>query len=127
MSSAEEFVLDLPATAAAAAVVRATAAAIAMAHDLPLDVITDVRLAVDEACSAMMPLAVPGTKMRCTVQAHEAHLDISVQVTGVPDGQFTADSVDLRILGSLAQHLDTYSEPATAVLGIRLRMARTSA
>jgi serine/threonine-protein kinase RsbW len=125
----EEFTLELPATARAAPVVRAMAAAVAMAHDIPLDDITDVRLAVDEACSTLLPLASPDTTLRCRMRVQPVHLDVTVQVTGVLAADLPApDSVSLQILSSLTSRIETHVEQAesgTVRLTIRLLIVRT--
>lgn len=45
--------------------VRAVAADLAMQQDLTLDEVDDLRLAVDEACSMLVPIAVPGGDLDC--------------------------------------------------------------
>ena len=130
MSPDDEFTLELPATALAAPVARAMAAAVAMVHDIVIDDITDLRLAVDEACSTLHPLAVAGTTMRCTIQVRPAELHATFEVIGTSaDALPDPDSVDLHILRSLAAHVDAHAEPArddTARLTLRLALTRTT-
>ncbi|TDQ00742.1 hypothetical protein [Labedaea rhizosphaerae] len=127
----DEFVLEAPATAHAAPVVRAMAAAVVMAHDFPLEEITDIRLAVDEACSLLLPLAAPGTKVCCAVRidAGVAHsVEVMVRVASAEEG--LPDSVDLQILRALATDLKTWAEPdgeASTHLLIRMLMTRANA
>jgi serine/threonine-protein kinase RsbW len=125
----EEFLLELPATAHAAPVVRAMAAAVAMVHDIPLDEITDVRLAVDEACSTLLPLAAPDTTLHCAIRVLPAHLDVTTRVTGTSAADLPApDSVSLQILSSLTSRIETHVEQAeagTARLTIRLLIVRS--
>lgn len=45
--------------------VRAVAADLAMQQDMTLDEVDDLRLAVDEACSMLVPLALPGAELVC--------------------------------------------------------------
>lgn len=45
--------------------VRAVAADLALQQDMTLDEVDDLRLAVDEACSMLVPLAVPGAELVC--------------------------------------------------------------
>ena len=45
--------------------VRAVAADLAARADFDLDAVSDLRMAVDEACSALVPLAREGGQLRC--------------------------------------------------------------
>lgn len=45
--------------------VRAVAADLALQQDMTLDEVDDLRLAVDEACSMLVPLALPGAELSC--------------------------------------------------------------
>ena len=45
--------------------VRAVAADLALQQDMTLDEVDDLRLAVDEACSMLVPLALPGAELVC--------------------------------------------------------------
>jgi serine/threonine-protein kinase RsbW len=45
--------------------VRAIAADLAMQQDMTLDEVDDLRLAVDEACSMLVPVALPGAELVC--------------------------------------------------------------
>ena len=122
----DEFVLETPATALAAPVVRAMAAAVAMAHDVALEEITDIRLAVDEACSLLLPLAAPATKLCCAVRIGDTGVDVTVRV--ISTAERLPDTVDLQILRALTADLQTRVEPAgpgTTCLLIRLLMTRT--
>jgi serine/threonine-protein kinase RsbW len=46
-------------------IIRSVAANIATRADFDLDSIADLRLAVDEACSTLITMSVPGTTMAC--------------------------------------------------------------
>ena len=106
-----EVVLELPAVDRSASVVRTTVAAVAMTCDASLDEITDIRLAVDEACSVLLPLAVAGTTMRCTVEVRHDDLRVTVHVTSATDHLEVTETIDLRILGALATYVHTGAAP----------------
>ncbi len=61
--------------------VRAVAADLALQQDMTLDEVDDLRLAVDEACSMLVPLAVPGAELVCRfgLGAEELVVRCSVQ------------------------------------------------
>jgi serine/threonine-protein kinase RsbW len=125
-----EFSLEAPAADLTVPVVRAMAAAVAMVHDIAMEDITDVRLAVDEACSMLLPLAAPDTALRCVVEIGTDDVTIDVSVLGASaDDLPAADSTALLILDSLAAHVETrtVSEPSGATrLVIALRLPRSS-
>jgi serine/threonine-protein kinase RsbW len=60
--------------------VRAVAADLALQQDMTLDEVDDLRLAVDEACSMLVPLAVPGAELVCrfSLAAEEVRVRCSV-------------------------------------------------
>lgn len=128
MPSDEEFVLEAPATVLAAPVARATAAAVAMAHDVAFDEITDLRLAVDEACSLLLPLAAPNTTLRCAVRVQATGVDVVVRVTSTSTSDpIDSGAVDLHILRALATEVETRTEPAgqgTVRLQLHLSLTR---
>ncbi len=69
--------------------VRALAADLAYQLDMNLDAVSDLRLAVDEACSALVQLAAPASVMTCRFAV--AHDEIAVRVS-VPSAEEQAPS-----------------------------------
>jgi serine/threonine-protein kinase RsbW len=62
--------------------VRAVAADLALQQDMTLDEVDDLRLAVDEACSMLVPLAVPGAELRCRFSLAEQEIRVRCSVPG---------------------------------------------
>lgn len=60
--------------------VRAVAADLALQQDMTLDEVDDLRLAVDEACSMLVPLAVPGAELRCRFSLAEREIRVRCSV-----------------------------------------------
>jgi hypothetical protein len=59
---AEGVEFDFPAELRYLPVARAATAALALVHDLTLPDLADLRLAVDEMCATLIPLAAPGAR-----------------------------------------------------------------
>jgi serine/threonine-protein kinase RsbW len=57
--------LRVPASGAYLAVLRTATAGLAARLDFTIDDIEDLRIAVDEACALLLPLATPGSRIDC--------------------------------------------------------------
>jgi serine/threonine-protein kinase RsbW len=66
--------------------VRAVAADLALQQDMTLDEVDDLRLAVDEACSMLVPMAAPGAELRCRFALAAAEIRVLCSVSS-KDGQ----------------------------------------
>lgn len=62
--------------------VRAVAADLALQQDMTLDEVDDLRLAVDEACSMLVPLAAPGAELTCRFSLAEQEIRVLCSVPG---------------------------------------------
>ena len=95
-------------TAARAALiptVRAVASDLAARADFDLDAISDLRMAVDEACATLVGLATPDSALRCTFDVHGERIDVSARVH-TPDGaELPTDSFGWRVLQTLADRV----------------------
>lgn len=105
--------------------VRAVAADLAARADFDLDAVSDLRMAVDEACSALVPLAREGGQLRCGFTVRDGSI---VAVARVPVGEpatLRQDTFGWRVLTTLtdaAEVLD--NDPAW--IGIRLAKDRSA-
>jgi len=77
--------LAVPATPASLALLRAVVAALAAGLDFTLDEIDDLRIAVDEAGSVLLPHAAPDSRLTAAFHPSSGGLRVEVSVT-VPDG-----------------------------------------
>lgn len=86
-------------------IVRALTETVALHSELTLDEVADLRLAVDEACSALIPAAVPESPLTCrfTIDKTEARVRITTQprTAGLPD----EDSFGWHVLRTLTSSL----------------------
>ena len=113
-------------------VARATAAAVAMVHDLTLDDIADVRLAIDEVCATLVPLAAPGARAHCELRVDDRDVTLTTRVGVVSVDLPHPDSVGWRILHTLADFVsssvdDTHSTNGTKPLVLTVVKHRTKA
>ena len=103
--------------------VRAVAADLAARADFDLDAVSDLRMAVDEACSALVPLAREGGQLRCGFVMSEGRIDVICRVPVRHEATLRQDTFGWRVLTTLtddAEVLDADPE----WLGIRLRKQR---
>src|SRR6476619_1967565 len=68
------------ATAALIPTIRAVASDLAARADFDLDAISDLRMAVDEACATLVDVAAPETMLQCTFRVHAEHIEAHAHV-----------------------------------------------
>jgi serine/threonine-protein kinase RsbW len=120
--------LRLPARAKSIATVRAVAADVTSRADFDLDAISDVRMAVDEACTALARLASPTHLMRAVFSLDGGYLRVDISARVQPaDRRIDTAGFGWHVLGSLTDELST--EHGTGVDGdeVIIRLAKKSA
>lgn len=85
--------------------VRAVASDLAARADFDLDAISDLRMAVDEACATLVGLAVPGSSLQCTFAVHGERIDVAAQVHTGSGATLPTDSFGWRVLQTLADQV----------------------
>ena len=68
------------ATAALIPTIRAVASDLAARADFDLDAISDLRMAVDEACATLVDVAAPGSPLRCRFRVDEDRIQVTAEV-----------------------------------------------
>jgi serine/threonine-protein kinase RsbW len=95
-------------------VIRAVAQDLAMRGDFTLDAISDLKMAVDEACSELISRALPDGELVCrfTVERDQIHFSAEA-VTGsaVPPSR---ESFGWRVLTALTDAVNTWVVPGPA-------------
>jgi serine/threonine-protein kinase RsbW len=81
--------------------VRAVAADLALQQDMTLDEVDDLRLAVDEACSMLVPLAMPGAELRCRFSLAEEEIRVHCSVPSNNGGPPPTDGFPWQVLVTL--------------------------
>ena len=120
-SLSDTIALSVPARSEYLALERLVAASVAARADLDLTSVEEVRLAVDEACTQLMVLALPDAKLLCEFQfaPGEVHVIASVDhdIALHPD----QDSIGWHVLASVTSELEYRSEGARAMVVFRSR------
>lgn len=81
--------------------VRAVAADLALQQDMTLDEVDDLRLAVDEACSMLVPLAVPGAILSCRFSLATDEIRVHCSVPSHDGGTPPTDGFPWQVLITL--------------------------
>ncbi|HEX3591158.1 MAG TPA: ATP-binding protein [Pseudonocardiaceae bacterium] len=92
--------------------IRALAADMAMHEDFDLDAISDVRLAVEEACATVLANADPAGLLVCRVLVSATDLEISAFVTLADGREPSVGPLSLRILRTLSDSVDYWTSTA---------------
>ena len=89
--------------------VRALAADMAMREDFDLDAISDLRLAVEEACATVLANAEPDSTLVCRLLVSTKLLEINASAALRPGLEPEVGSLSLRILRTLADSVDYWT------------------
>ncbi|MDF3337235.1 ATP-binding protein [Mycolicibacterium septicum] len=112
------------------AVVRTLVAAIAAFEDLDFDVVADLRLAVDEACTALIRAAVPESSLHLAVDPGDETVVITASTTCTGAAVVEPGSFSWHVLSSLTDEVKTFTDgdgpDAGQVFGITLITRRAS-
>jgi len=108
------------ATASLIPTLRAVASDLAARADFDLDAISDLRMAVDEACATLVDVAAPDSALRCAFSVHGGVIEVEAQVeTSGPDSTVSTDTFGWRVLQTLADEVELRGDGGRAI-AIRL-------
>lgn len=115
------------------AVLRTLVAAAATLEDLDVDAVADLRLAVDEACTALIQSAVADSTLTLVIEPRDDAVVIIASTTCLGDDVIQPGSFSWHVLNSLTDGVQTFSEgnpdgagPNGRILGITLTARRVS-
>jgi serine/threonine-protein kinase RsbW len=113
------------ASAALIPTIRAVASDLAARADFDLDAISDLRMAVDEACATLVDVAAPSSMLRCTFLVHPERIEVHAEVqAGHSDAAVSTDTFGWRVLQTLADDVQALRTPGgdgtRPTVGIRL-------
>lgn len=113
------------ASAALIPTIRAVASDLAARADFDLDAISDLRMAVDEACATLVDVAAPRSELVCTFRVRGDGIEVRAQVRGAgPDAGVSTDTFGWRVLQTLADEVavigPSADDGAAPMVGIRL-------
>lgn len=111
--------MRLAADAVQLPVVRAVAVNVAMRADFDLDAISDLGLAVDEACSSLILLAHPQAQLTCRFRLGPDELVFRASVPS-EQGLPSTRTFGWRVLRTLTDHVDTWVDSA----GVHLELTK---
>ena len=98
----EDVEVRVPAVPRAVVTMRTVAADLAARAEFTLDAVADLRMAVDEACSSLVALARPDTRLTCSFIVHEEHITVTSSVKTTGAERLATDSFGWRVLTTLA-------------------------
>lgn len=90
---------------------RAVAETVLLTADFTIDVVTDVRVALDEVATAMMLSTVPGGAIECEFRCDDTQVHVRVAGVVTTDDAFDEHSFSRQILASLTDSLRTSRAP----------------
>jgi serine/threonine-protein kinase RsbW len=111
--------LRVPASSAYLAVLRTAAAGLAARLDFTLDDIEDLRIAVDEACALLLPVAAEGAQLTCRFELEHAALHVSVSVPSTVPTPPEPGSFAWTVLSALASDVEAVRGDGAITLKLR--------
>jgi serine/threonine-protein kinase RsbW len=117
------------ASAALIPTIRAVASDLAARADFDLDAISDLRMAVDEACATLVDVAAPTSWLRCTFLVRPERIEVQAQVqTKHADTVVSTDTFGWRVLQTLADEVTVHHDPGHADAGptVAIRLDKRS-
>jgi serine/threonine-protein kinase RsbW len=100
-------VLSVPAAGAYLGVLRTATAGLAARLQFTLDEIEDLRIAVDEACAMLLPIATPDAELSCLFTVTDDALMVETSVPTTSSGpRLPAESFSWQVLSALADEID---------------------
>ncbi len=113
------------ATASLIPTIRAVASDLAARADFDLDAISDLRMAVDEACATLVDVAAPSSMLQCTFLVRPERIEVTATVqAGHADAAVSTETFGWRVLQTLADEVAVHHVPgpngAAPTVGIRL-------
>lgn len=105
--------------------IRAVASDLAARADFDLDAISDLRMAVDEACATLVDVAAPSSMLRCTFLVRPERIEVHAEVRARrTEDVVSTDTFGWRVLQTLADEVTVHHSPASdgigPTVGIRL-------
>ena len=102
----------VPARLESLAVVRTLVSALGTLEDLDLDAVADLRLALDEACTALIRCAVPNSLLTIVVRPREEDLWIAVSAPCLEDNVLRPGTFSWHVISSLTHNVETFRDGA---------------
>jgi len=122
--------LSVPADPAFIHIVRSVTGAAAARHEFTYEGVDDLRIAVDEACTRLLSISNPGSRISLEIQAEADQLRIRASIDAVEDGVepralwptgAETDEIAWTIMRALADAVDAGSNDGTSWIELSKR------
>jgi serine/threonine-protein kinase RsbW len=113
----------VPASGAYLTVLRTATAGLAARLDFTLDDIEDLRIAVDEACALLLPLAEPDAQLTCQFELADDTLEVSVSVPSSATDPPQQGTFAWKVLSALAGDVEARATNGVVMLTLRKHRA----
>jgi serine/threonine-protein kinase RsbW len=113
--------LRVPASSVYVSVLRSVTAGLAARCDLTLDEIEDLRIAVDEACALLIPLAREGAVITARFVLSADQLVVTTSVAAVPGSEPNREGFGWTVLDALASEVDIQSTDGDIAISLTKR------
>lgn len=101
---------------------RVVAADLATRGDFDLDAVSDLRMAVDEACAELVGIARPDAMLVCRFAVEHDGITVTATVGVTGEATISRDGFGWRILTTLADEVEVFGGgDSDGTLGLRLR------
>ena len=107
----------VPARTESLALVRALVTALGTLEDLDLDAMADLRLALDEACTALIRSAAPDSRLTVSVHPRQHDLLISVSARCEHENVLRPGTFSWHVISSLTDDVKTFRNGADVAPG----------
>ncbi|WP_019930235.1 hypothetical protein [Nocardia sp. BMG111209] len=112
-----EFRVRVPAVVSQLAMLRAVAETVLLTADFTLDVVTDVRVALDEVATALMLSADAGRELEFELRYDARGVEVRVSLVSRTEAALEDDSFGRHIVAALTDWLEAGCEPYDPALG----------
>lgn len=108
----DEIEVRLPASLVHLPIVRSVAVNIAMRADFDIDAISDLEMAVDEACSSLITKAAPESTLDCRFRIRGHEIGFAATVQSLDDDVPSNTTFGWRVLTTLTDTVEAWVEPS---------------
>ncbi|HEX2362287.1 MAG TPA: anti-sigma regulatory factor [Jiangellaceae bacterium] len=121
--SSDHVELRVPASGAYVSVLRTAVAGLAARLDFTVDDIEDLRIAVDEACAVLLPLAVADARLSAQFDLEPGRLQVAVSVPSNATQPPSRNTFAWTVLTALVGEVDASIDDGRLTLTLRKQQA----
>jgi serine/threonine-protein kinase RsbW len=117
-TESETVTVSVPADVSFVSTLRLTTASLAARCGLTVDDIEDLRLAVDEACSLLLPHASAGSTLDTRFVLSPGRLEVDAAVSSATAAELDRTGFAWTVLGALASSVDVARDGSTLTIAV---------